>query len=192
MRKLIITTMALFVSSLIYATDVVVYPRLTGYPYPTPVSKTGQIISYATEDDGWNSTNRGVAWPIPRFTVQANTNCVMDNLTGLMWARDANIFGQTNWVGAVANCAGLNYGDFTDWRLPNLYEMQSIVAPNNNAPSLPTGHPFNNVEYNFYWTSTNRGGSGDFPFWQNFFWGQSAQQDKNNTTGYVWPVRGGY
>jgi len=47
----------------------------------------------------------GVAWPNPQFTVQStNTigqpddriNCVLDNLTGLMWARNANLARNTS------------------------------------------------------------------------------------------------
>ena len=59
-----------------------------------PVQKTGQTTSYATDNDG--TLKKGVAWPNPRFTIGTGTvfnttNCVTDNLTRLMWARNANL-----------------------------------------------------------------------------------------------------
>ena len=61
--------------------------------------RTGQTICYnvsgtaiacaGTGQDG--DTPAGVAWPSPRFTVGtgAEAKCVTDNLTGLMWTKDA-------------------------------------------------------------------------------------------------------
>ena len=48
---------------------------------------------------GWAGAYAGeaapkdVAAPQPRFTVGASGNVVTDNLTGLMWAQNANPFG---------------------------------------------------------------------------------------------------
>lgn len=52
----------------------------------------------------------GVAWPNPRFTVSGD--CVTDNLTGLMWAKDANLINsQWTWQGALDFAMGLSlYG----------------------------------------------------------------------------------
>jgi len=63
-----------------------------GSTYIAAVPKTGQTTSYASNDDG--VYQKGVASPNPRFTVGVSgdaTNCVTDNLTGLVWARNANI-----------------------------------------------------------------------------------------------------
>src|ERR1039457_87617 len=57
----------------------------------------GNVINCAgTEQDG--NVQAGVAWPNPRFTVSGD--CVTDNLTGLMWAKNANLAGQLTWQGA--------------------------------------------------------------------------------------------
>ena len=55
---------------------------------PAPVAKTGQTTSYATGDDG--DFEKGVAWPSPRFTDN-DDGTVCDHLTGLMWAKNANL-----------------------------------------------------------------------------------------------------
>ena len=93
--------------------------------YPIAIPKTGQTTSYQTGDDG--TYQKGVAWPSPRFIVQGDTNTVMDNLTGLMWARNANLGGAMTWSNAVVYCEGLTYGGHSDWRLPNRRELLSLV-----------------------------------------------------------------
>jgi len=57
---------------------------------PAPMLKTGQTTSYATGDDG--DLQRGIPWPNPRFTDNED-GTVTDNLTGLIWLKDANCFG---------------------------------------------------------------------------------------------------
>ena len=75
--------------------------------------------------------------PVPRFTIQADTDCVVDNLTGLMWARNANLPGAAqSWAQAIAFCKNLNYGGHNDWRLPNIRELCSIINTNYSAPRL--------------------------------------------------------
>jgi len=194
MQKLNLILIIFFLDFLlifINAADVVVYPRTTGYPYPCPIPKTGQTISYATNDDGWNSTNIGIAWPTTRFTIQSNTNCVRDNLTGLIWARNANLFSQQTWSNSLASCNNLDYGDQTDWRMPNMNEMISLIDLANNQPPLPTGHPFNNVLAgggDYYWVSTTYSLS-------LAGWGVNPYSGNRNVVAkteqqYVWPVRG--
>jgi hypothetical protein len=60
--------------------------------------KTGQTTSYAPGDDG--DLEKGVTWPDPRFI--ASSDCVTDNLTGLMWAKNANLpSGTKTWQQAL-------------------------------------------------------------------------------------------
>jgi len=73
-----------------------------------PAPKTGVTTSYAAGDDG--ALKKGVAWPNPRFTDNSN-GTVTDNLTGLVWLKNANCPGPStscSWTGAFANVASLN------------------------------------------------------------------------------------
>jgi len=76
---------------------------------PAPVPQTGQTTSYAAGDDG--ATQRGVAWPSPRFTDNlvngVSNGTVTDNLTGLVWLKDANCFGVQNWTSALSKANSL-------------------------------------------------------------------------------------
>jgi hypothetical protein len=152
--------------------------------------RTGQTNSYMTGDDG--ALERGVAWPDPRFTVQADTNCVLDNLTGLVWARNANLPGQLSWSNAVAFCSGLDYGGSTEWRLPNVNELESLTDYRNIWPVLPSGHPFVNVQSDAYWTSSTRADNGQQAWIVLLAQGGRAGVNKVGAPGlWVWPVRGG-
>ena len=140
--------------------------------------KTGQTTCYdadglvitcnGTGQDGDLQT--GIEWPDPRFTDNGNT--VTDNLTGLMWVKDANLMvtnnigfdddgteddGLVTWFHALEYALLLSsdsYEGFSDWRLPNNRELRSLVDYQYESPALPQGHPFTNVQNSYYWTST--------------------------------------
>jgi len=156
-----------------------------------PVAKTGQTTSYATGDDG--DLQKGVASPTPRFFDRLD-GTVTDNLTGLMWAKDANLAGAMTWAEALAYANNLSFGNagcggpYTDWRLPNANELASLVDKSNYNPALPTGHPFSNVQSSYYWSSTTLAGYTDSAWHVSMGYGLVYYYTK--TTSYpVWPVR---
>jgi len=164
-----------------------------------PAPKSGQTTSYRTDDDG--ALEIGVAWPNPRFTVQADTNCVLDNLTGLIWARNANQFGATTWTNAVTSCNNLDYGGTNDWRLPNIRELLSLIAFQYFNPAIcntagagqwTADNPFTGVVNGYYWTSTTYKGNTDHALYVSIGRGDISNDDKIGAPAfYVWPVRGG-
>ncbi len=114
--------------------------EVTGTRTPAPVPKTGQLNTFHTGDDG--DLEMGVVSPNLRFTIQSDTNVVQDNLTGLMWARNANLDGTKDWPSAIDYCEALNHGGYTDWRLPNVRELHSLIDFGRYNLALPSGHPF--------------------------------------------------
>jgi hypothetical protein len=129
--------------------------------------KTGQTTCYdatipipavvacaGTGQDGELQT--GVA-ASPRFTVGPTAGCVTDNLTGLIWVAAPSLTGST-WANALA-AANLNLCGFTDWRLPNLVELGSLLnySVADNAAVL-TAAGFSNIG-SWYWTSTTIAGN---------------------------------
>ncbi len=156
------------------------------------VPKTGQTNSYRAGDDG--DLEKGYTWPSPRFSPGASgdaTNTVTDNLTGLVWARNASLGGLMNWGAAVDYCTNLEYGGYSDWRLPNRHELFSLLDDGKNNPSLPDGHPFSGVQSSWYWTSTTDAGNTDRGWCIGLGTGILWYYDKDPNNFYVWPVRGG-
>jgi hypothetical protein len=149
----------------------------------------------------------GVAWPSPRFITVGDE--VTDNLTGLVWAKDANIMpGRDNgWdnddtandgrvtfehaLDYIEKLNSENYQTRSDWRLPNRRELRSLVDYGLAGPALPSGHPFSQVQpSNYYWSSTSKTGLTDYAWLVGMDCGDVLYKNKAYD-GYVWPVRAG-
>lgn len=177
-------------------------------PYSTEaaVPKTGQETNWATGDDG--DLEKGVTWPNPRFTDNGN-GTVTDNLTGLIWLKDANCFGAQAWTTALSSCNSLASGTcgLTDgsvagnWRLPNVRELQSLVHYGVYNPAVPntagtgkwtSGNPFTGVlsGSNYYWSSSTSADSSTSAWNVNLYDAVVNKTAKGNNCS-VWPVRGG-
>ncbi|MBF0613746.1 MAG: DUF1566 domain-containing protein [Magnetococcales bacterium] len=164
-------------------------------PPPAPLAQSGQTTQYQSGDDG--HLEKGVAWPTPRFTESGN-GTVIDQLTGLVWMKNANCWGRQSWSGSLEsmvalnngtqNCSGYS-GTHTDWRLPNIDELQSLIDYSRSS-SLPAGHPFTGVQYSNYWSSTSYAGNPNNAWNLSFSNGYVGTGTKTNTF-YPWPVRGG-
>jgi hypothetical protein len=99
------------------------------------------------------------------FAFSDNGNgTVTDAATGLVWqkcsmgrnATDCTGAGTTdNWKNALAYCEGLSLGGRSDWRLPNVKELKSIVDNNKYNPSINTAF-FPLTELAGYWTSSTQ------------------------------------
>ncbi|MBN2389203.1 MAG: DUF1566 domain-containing protein [Anaerolineae bacterium] len=135
--------------------------RIKGYPtsktfYVYCVRNTGVYGVNDFHDNGDPSTGSG----------QAGT--ITDNATGLTWAQDDNGEGVT-WEEALAWVAqknAENYLGYSDWRLPNVKELQSLldysrspdttnsaaIDPLFNATSIT--NEAGQTDYPFYWSST--------------------------------------
>ena len=113
---------------------------------------TGQTTSYAIDDDGY--LQMGVPWPVPRFRDNGD-GTLTDNLTGLIWLKNANCFGSKFWADALTDCSNLADGtcgltdgsSAGDWRLPNLNELESLAnAEEPNTHTWLNGQGFTNVQ----------------------------------------------
>ena len=171
--------------------------------YRALVPRTGTTTGGIGED---GNLKKGVVWPDPRFTITSSGLTVLDNLTGLVWTRNASNSGIT-WADAITTCSALaltSYGGYSDWRLPSAHELFSLIDFAYKNPALSNtsgagiwteGEPFNGVPSSgtaYYWSSTpdahtttpnNRMavslGFGD------------VISLPNGDPYYVWPVRGG-
>lgn len=99
---------------------------------------------------------------------------ITDNATGLMWMQDDSGEGML-WQEALAYAETKEFAGYTDWRLPDVKELQSIVdysrspATTNSAAidskfkCTQINNEAGNDDYPWYWSSTThasqRGGS---------------------------------
>lgn len=128
--------------------------------------KTGQETQYEYKDDGtveagwWKGLK--VADNKTRFIAKTinQEDVVIDLATGLMWTASGTAVGCYNgnlvhWAVAIEYCRTLTFAGFTDWRLPNIRELLSIIGYNLNSPAIKQP-PFANTYNTVYWTSTTR------------------------------------
>jgi len=184
---------------------------------PAEVWKTGQTISYLAGDDG--DMESGVAWPVPRFIYNGN-GVVTDNLTGLVWLKDANCMktnypgydndatagdGNVTWQHALDFIKDINNGlypfcdgGYRNWRLPNRKEIRSLIDYSSGSwDSIQSGHPFVNASFNTYWTSTTAGNRNmafviDMTDGYLYTYNETTGANSTKDKSYaVWPVRAG-
>ncbi len=89
---------------------------------------------------------------------------ISDLATGLMWQQSDTT--SSNWGDAVAQCESAASGSHTDWRLPNVKELQSLVDYS-KSPDTDSDAAINSVfqstaflneegitDWGYYWSST--------------------------------------
>ena len=124
--------------------------------------------------------------------VDNNDGTITDTSTGLMW-QQATAPGTYTWEQALTYCENLTLpaGGYSDWRLPNRNELQSIVDYSRFSPSIDTTFFSGTVASNpYYWSSTTHAFL-TYPAWYvDFNYGGVSLYDKNDGQ-FVRAVRGG-
>lgn len=158
------------------------------------------------------STQRPGPWldstakPTQRF-INNNNGTITDNLSGLIWLKDANctetLGGVTkknakSWLDAriwtknlASGSCGLTDGSATgDWRLPDIEELKSLINPlQAKSDAWLIGQGFVNVESYWYWSASTDTTNSEYA------WRVGTDGGGENTKGkkydsYAWPVRG--
>lgn len=115
---------------------------------------------------------------------------ITDNLTQLVWQKVPNTTAFT-WEQAIAYAEGLTIGGASDWRLPNIKELQSLNNESLSNPSVNNTY-FNTIGIKNYWSSTtllpNQNNLNSAWYWNTQF-GITSYDSKTNTN-YVISVRG--
>jgi hypothetical protein len=222
-NKLSIVTLAivlLFAFSAMAHEKVVVIPLGAKKDTRVPVVKTGQTPTFpftaVTGSDG--DLQKGVAWPTPRFSDNSN-GTVTDNLTGLIWLANANCTetvggviknSALSWSNAITwsnnlasgDCGLTDSSEAGDWRLPNIFELESLRALQYFDPALSNDagtakwaedatSTFSNVQRS-YWSSTTAASNANEAFYVDFYYpvvGVMSKDDAPVNNRYVWPVR---
>jgi len=129
--------------------------------------------------------------------VDNGNGTVTDLTTSLMWQQ-----GETNpmkWGSALNYCEGLSLGGDSDWRLPNVRELESLTDETRIYPSINTRF-FPNVKSDnvcgddqtfFYWTSTTNTSDADNKLVVSFERGFTTSQHKRDRDNFLRCVRGG-
>jgi len=146
--------------------------RIKGYGLQMPFGNLEKtfFVTYVRGNSSYGINN---------FTDNGDST-ISDQATGLMWMQ----FGSDstmNWENALAYAESMEFAGYSDWRLPDVKELQSIVdysrSPGTTGSAaideLFTCTSFTNeaeqTDYGYYWSSTthanwtsNSGGAGAY------------------------------
>jgi hypothetical protein len=172
-------------------------------PWPTALLATGQTTCWDLHGDDVACTGTGQDGELKagfglRYTSNDN-GTITDNNTGLVWEKKtaANMFDAYMWDEAFHYVAGLNAVNFaghSDWRLPNVRELQSIIDYGRIGPAVAPA--FNDCANGSctvsgsYWSSTSAVASPILGWRVNFYDGFQLVGGKGFTM-RVRAVRGG-
>lgn len=114
---------------------------------------------------------------------------VTDSNTGLIWAQGEA--GSMVWDAALSYCEGLDLVGRTDWRLPNIKELESLTDDMGYDIAIDTTF-FSDAQASDYWSSTTRAQFPGYAWGVNFGFGYVGHLDKKSYSPYVRCVSGGF
>ena len=109
-------------------------------------------------------------------------------IPGGVWGTPGSPITMT-WANALINCEALEYAGYSDWRLPNVEEMESIRDFGKTNPAIDTSF-FPNARASYYWSGTTYRASTTYAWYAYFYRGVTSYGLKTNLY-YVRPCRGG-
>lgn len=172
--------------------DTAISPGKAPWPIRGQLPVTGQTSAWQVGDDGYIEAGSPFSF---KMSISAGDQLTLDRNTGLMWAADGNARGgsfgqQTDWNAAIDWCNNLSFGGYTDWRLPNARELQSICDYGTNYPPINTTY-FPNTRTSRYWTSSTYTTNSLYAWSLGFTTGRFyASSEKTTDTEYLRAVRG--
>lgn len=97
--------------------------------------------------------------------ITSGDKTVIDQGTGLEWQKIDSSTMHT-WQNALAYCEALSLDDKTDWRVPNIRELKSLVDYSRDYPAIDPSIPCRSSSY---WSSTTVANDSHSSAWIVFF-----------------------
>jgi hypothetical protein len=154
-------------------------------PTTDQLYKTGQTTSYLTYDDGHYKEG------VTRYFTRDDTNNTVENKNttdALTW-EDQTSIAQRNYSNAVSYCNDLTLDGYTDWRLPTIHELKTLVNYSKTSPVIDGN--FSNTNWSstdYYWSSNPSSYSNSYLTLK--FYDGRIQSKSETSQNYIRCVRG--
>jgi hypothetical protein len=96
--------------------------------------------------------------PTPESYTDNKDGTITDGVTGLMWQQTVSATTYT-WAAALAYCPTLTLGGHSDWRLPTVVEVASILDDGQETAPLINATVFPSTPSGIFWSSSLLAGS---------------------------------
>lgn len=174
--------------------------RIKGYGSTSRSIKDNRFVRYV---------RGGKSYGVNSFKDNGN-GTISDDATGLMWMQNDSGHlhagtqgnGSVNWQEALDWCEGLDNAGYSDWRLPNAKELQSLVDYS-RSPDTTSSAAIDSLfkvtsitdeggktNYPFYWTSTTHRDGPDFAVYIAFGEALGCMSQNGSSTQVVTDVHG--
>ncbi|MFH0782969.1 MAG: DUF1566 domain-containing protein [Pseudomonadota bacterium] len=120
--------------------------------------------------------------------VDNGDGTVTDKKTGLIWQKQNDDI-HHSWESALNYCENLVLANESDWRLPNVKELESIADLSKSKPAINPVFP--KTFPSWYWSSTTVTLFPNRAWSVNFRFGSVSSSDSKTSTYYVRAVRSG-
>ncbi len=154
----------------------------------------GGSVGYANKEGSGHyarCVRGGPTGTLPPKQFQDNGDgTVTDTETGLMWeqVRGENGSGEVSWEEGLDYCANLDHSGVTDWRLPGIRELESLVDEDRYDPAVDGVFGYGSLDT---WSNTTCSTSRTQAWYVGFESGSVAYADKEGSGHYARCVRGG-
>lgn len=124
--------------------------RIKGYP---STDKKKYYVQYVRGNEAYGTND----------FADNNDGTITDNATGLMWMQNDDGSGML-WEDALTYAENFSYAGYSDWRLPDVKELQSILDYSRSPETTSSAA----IDPIFNCTAiTNEGGDVDYPFYMS-------------------------
>ena len=118
---------------------------------------------------------RGESLPNASLTVSGTEEkIVKDSVNNLIWTQSFGNY--STWEKALAYCSKLEYAGLSDWRLPNINELKTLI---NYSKSIPASD-FAGIESSNFWSSTSNSNYALQAWTADMGYGKTEVKSKDN------------
>lgn len=125
---------------------------------------------------------------IPNHFTDNGDGSISDNITGLIWQKITS-GSPITWEQALSDAENLSLAGVSDWRLPNIKELQSLNDESKVNPSVNATY-FSSLGVKKYWSSTSLPNQTTKAWYWDTQFGITTY-DLKTATNYIICVRGG-
>jgi hypothetical protein len=149
---------------------------------------TGHIKAYAATVSGqfgnYVRAVRGDDYGVNEYTNNSDST-ITDSSTGLMWAQYDSGEGLI-WEDALSYAENSTLAGYTDWRLPNIKELQGIIDYSKSPSATDSENIGPAIDTDYFYCSLYTGDDSNYDEDYPYFWSSTSSYFSTSSPGYYY------